>query len=131
VEFAHFESVTGQGVKGRCERGELLLGRREWVATARGDQAVAQVPATGGGFLGNLVEQRRIARAHHVARRHPAAGEGWWTNSSASGLRTLVLTGDRRAAGEHLKTELHLDEVRAELKPEEKVAAIKSLSDGK
>src|SRR6185295_16773886 len=39
-------------------------------------------------------------------------------------------TGDRRATAEYLKTELHLDEVRAELKPEEKVAAIKALSDG-
>jgi Cd2+/Zn2+-exporting ATPase len=48
----------------------------------------------------------------------------------ASGLRTVVLTGDRRATAEHLKTELHLDEVRAELKPEEKVAAIKLLSEG-
>src|SRR4030095_12307739 len=46
-----------------------------------------------------------------------------------SGLRTLVLTGDRRATAEYLKSELHLDEVRAELKPEEKVAAIQSLSD--
>jgi Cd2+/Zn2+-exporting ATPase len=48
----------------------------------------------------------------------------------ASGLRTVVLTGDRRATAEHLQRELHLDEVRAELKPEEKVAAIKALSEG-
>jgi Cd2+/Zn2+-exporting ATPase len=47
-----------------------------------------------------------------------------------SGLRTVVLTGDRRATAEHLKSELHLDEIRAELKPEEKVAAIKALSVG-
>jgi len=47
-----------------------------------------------------------------------------------TGLRTIVLTGDRRATAEHLKTSLHLDEIRAELKPEEKVFAIKSLSEG-
>ena len=44
-------------------------------------------------------------------------------------LRTVVLTGDRRATAEHLQKELHLDEVRFELKPEEKVAVIKLLSD--
>ncbi len=44
------------------------------------------------------------------------------------GLRTVVLTGDRKAAAEHLRDELTLDDVRAELKPEGKVAAIQELS---
>ena len=43
-------------------------------------------------------------------------------------LRTVVLTGDRKSAAENLKERLHLDDVRAELKPEEKVAAIRDLS---
>jgi len=45
-----------------------------------------------------------------------------------AGLRSVVLTGDRRAAAEHLRTELQLDDVRAELKPDQKVAAIRELS---
>ena len=44
------------------------------------------------------------------------------------GLRTVVLTGDRKATAEHFKSELNLDDVRAELKPEQKVAAIRELS---
>jgi len=130
VEFAHFESVTGHGVRGRCEQGEYLLGRREWIASARGDQAVAQVPPTAAGFseiwlsssglLGRIVLRDDI---------RPQA-QGVVDELKASGLRTVVLTGDRHATAEHLKAELHLDEVRAELKPEEKVAAIKLLSDG-
>jgi Cd2+/Zn2+-exporting ATPase len=43
-------------------------------------------------------------------------------------LRTVVLTGDRKSAAENLRERLHLDDVRAELKPEEKVAAIRELS---
>ena len=131
VEFAHFESVTGQGVRGRSEQGEFLLGRREWVASARGDQAVAQVPPTeagfseiwlsGGDLLGRIILRDDI---------RPQA-QGVVDELKRSGLRTVVLTGDRRATAEHLKRELHLDEVRAELKPEEKVAAIKLLSEGK
>jgi Cd2+/Zn2+-exporting ATPase len=46
----------------------------------------------------------------------------------AEGLRSVVLTGDRKAAAEHLREELMLDEVRAELKPDQKVAAIRELS---
>ena len=130
VEFAHFESVTGHGVRGRCEQGEYLLGRRDWIAAARGDQAVAQVPPTAAGFseiwlsssglLGRIVLRDDI---------RPQA-QGVVDALKASGLRTVVLTGDRHVTAEHLKAELHLDEVRAELKPEEKVAAIKLLSDG-
>jgi Cd2+/Zn2+-exporting ATPase len=44
------------------------------------------------------------------------------------GLRSVVLTGDNQAAGEHLRTQLKLDDVRAGLKPEEKVAAVRELS---
>jgi Cd2+/Zn2+-exporting ATPase len=46
----------------------------------------------------------------------------------AGGLRSVALTGDRRSTGEHLQRQLDLDEVRSELKPEEKVAAILSFS---
>jgi len=46
----------------------------------------------------------------------------------AAGLRSVVLTGDRKAAAEHLRAELKLDDVRAELKPDQKVAAIRELS---
>jgi Cd2+/Zn2+-exporting ATPase len=44
------------------------------------------------------------------------------------GLKSVVLTGDNHAAAEHLRIELKLDDIRAGLKPEEKVAAIRELS---
>jgi Cd2+/Zn2+-exporting ATPase len=45
------------------------------------------------------------------------------------GLKSVVLTGDRPAAAEALKRNLRLDDVRAGLKPEEKVAAIRSFTE--
>jgi len=130
VEFAHFESVTGQGVKGRCSAGEMFLGRREWIAASRHDQVVAQIAPTEAGFSeiwlsgGDLVG--RIILRDDI---RPQA-RGVLEALRAAGLRSVVLTGDRRATAEYLKTELRLDEVRAELKPEDKVAAIKALSEG-
>src|SRR5205807_4521839 len=44
------------------------------------------------------------------------------------GLQTIVLTGDRKPNAEHLKKELQLDDVRSELKPEQKVAVIHSFT---
>lgn len=130
VEFEHFESVTGQGVQGRCSAGEIVLGRRDWIAASRRDQVVAQIAPTEAGFseiwlsggelLGRIVLRDDI---------RPQA-RGVLDALRAAGLRSVVLTGDRRATAEYLKSELHLDEVRAELKPEEKVAAIKALSTG-
>ena len=131
VEFEHFESVTGQGVKGRRRIGEVMLGRREWIASSRRDQVVAQVPPTEAGFSEVWLSSGDLA-GRIILRDdiRPQAREVL-DALRTEGLRSVVLTGDRRATAEYLKTELHLDEVRAELKPEEKVAAIKSLSEGR
>jgi len=43
------------------------------------------------------------------------------------GLRAVVLTGDRKSSGEYLRKELQLEDVRTELKPEQKLSAIQSL----
>jgi Cd2+/Zn2+-exporting ATPase len=44
------------------------------------------------------------------------------------GLRPVVLTGDRKAAADHLKRELRIDDVRAELKPEQKLSEIQAMT---
>jgi Zn2+/Cd2+-exporting ATPase len=43
-------------------------------------------------------------------------------------LQTVVLTGDRKASAEHMRAELQLEDIRAELKPENKVAEIRALA---
>src|SRR4029077_3180488 len=40
----------------------------------------------------------------------------------------VVLTGDRKATAEHLRTQLELDDVRAELKPDQKLSEIRTLT---
>ena len=45
----------------------------------------------------------------------------------AMGIKTVMLTGDRRHTAEAVAQELGLDEVRAGLSPEDKVAAIQAL----
>jgi Zn2+/Cd2+-exporting ATPase len=127
-EFAQFESVTGMGLRARQAGMEYLLGRREWLAQGARAKIISQVPPTAAGFsevwiakndlLGRIVLRDDIRpQAAQVINelRH-------------EGLKTVVLTGDRAAAAEHLGSELKLDDVRAELKPEEKVAAIRELS---
>ncbi len=137
IEFPKFESVTGQGLRAQQHGHEILLGRREWVTT---QPDTTMTPAPNGparrpalrptpgfpksGWRGTVCLAVLFCATTSARRR-----KAWWRNCKRCGLRTLVLTGDRRATAEHLKTELHLDEVRAELKPEEKVAAIRELSE--
>jgi heavy metal translocating P-type ATPase len=48
------------------------------------------------------------------------------------GVRTVLLTGDRKETAEHLATTVSIDEIRAELLPEDKMTNIESLrTDGK
>ena len=91
---------------------------------------MAQVPPTEAGFSEIWLSRHGLLGRIVLRDDIRPQAQGVVDELKASGLRTVVLTGDRRATAEHLKTALHLDEVRAELKPEEKVAAIKLLSEG-
>jgi Zn2+/Cd2+-exporting ATPase len=128
LELSNFESITGQGLRARRNGSSCVLGRREWLAQGPHGQTIARVPATDAGFseiwlaegdlLGRLVLRDDIRpQARRVLEE--LRGEG---------LRTVVLTGDRKATAEHLRTELQFDDLRAELKPEEKLSEIRSLT---
>ena len=126
LELAGFESVTGQGLKARQAGEEVLLGKREWILSLRprsedSAQAVdaglgaSEVWVARGDLLGRVVLRDAIRPQAAAVLRE----------LRAEGLKSIVLTGDRRSAAEHLRAELQLDDVRAELKPEQKVAAIR------
>jgi Cd2+/Zn2+-exporting ATPase len=127
VELTQFESVTGQGLQARLDGQSIRLGKRSWAAAGR-PQADPEGSSADAGFsevwltYGDLVG--RITLRDDIRPQARAVVD----DLRRSGLRTVVLTGDRHAAGEHLQRELAVDEVRAELKPEAKVAAIAGLS---
>jgi Cd2+/Zn2+-exporting ATPase len=144
VELAGVESVTGLGLRATRGGVGVFLGRREWLAESGVEVAeafrlgdtetafvrrwTAQVPPTEAGF-----SEVWLAHGDLVGRvllrddlRPQAAGVV--DELRRAGLRSVVLTGDRRATGELLKARLNVDEVRAELKPDEKVAAIVGFS---
>jgi Cd2+/Zn2+-exporting ATPase len=127
IEFPEFESVTGEGLKARHASREIFLGKREWVeaqvgqggfAASQSGAGTSEVWISAGDLLGRVILRDDI-RPQSASVVEELRGEG---------LRSVVLTGDRKAAAEHLRTELKLDDVRAELKPEQKVAAIQEMS---
>ena len=129
-EFGHFESVTGLGLEAHSGSGIYRLGRREWLEKGEAAPLMRGVPPTEAGYsevwltAGELVG--RVVLRDDV---RPEA-RGLLTALRQAGLRTVVLTGDRRATADHLQQELGLEDVRAELKPEQKVAEIRALTQG-
>lgn len=128
VQFENFESVTGQGLKANHRGTECRLGGRDWFnfESRRGlkigepvDAGFSEVWIEAGELLGRVVLRDDI-------RPQSATLVGELRHE---GLRSVVLTGDRKAAAEHLREELKLDDVRAELKPEGKVAEIRRLTE--
>ena len=134
--LTRFASLTGLGLEAESpETGlRIRLGRREWALEpsaaeslrSASDAAVIQtsevwLSCTGAqtqplvGKL-SLRDDIRPAAAATVAALH------------RRGLKTVVLTGDRAAAAAHLQSILGVGEIRAQLKPEEKLAFIAGLS---
>jgi Cd2+/Zn2+-exporting ATPase len=124
LALEHFESITGQGLTARHDGVDCWLGRKELAANHHAIPETAAAPGISevwvrkGDLLGRLLLRDDI---------RPQAARVMDQLRSA-GLKSVVLTGDRQETAEFLKTQLHLDDIRAQLKPEEKVAAIQEFT---
>jgi Cd2+/Zn2+-exporting ATPase len=123
-----FESITGQGLRARHQGEAWMLGRREWLAASEFAPILAQVPAADSGcseiwLAGGTLVGRILLRDDIRPQARPVVEE-----LRQAHLRTVVLTGDRSGAARHLHTALGIDDVRAELKPDEKLSVIREFT---
>jgi len=129
LDLKNFESVTGHGLRAQVNGGVCVLGRREWLAGLSDStifkQAHASEPGLSEIWLSTDGLLGRIVLRDDIRPEAPALIE----LLKLERLRTIVLTGDRKAAADHLQSELKIDDVRSELKPEEKVQAIRQLTE--
>ena len=132
VEISNLESVSGAGLEAMVEGHGVRLGKRNWIAEIipdLGDTVILPAIAKTEKGMSEvwLVFKDLLGRVLLRDDLRPEA-RGVVEKLRALGLRSVVLTGDRRETGEHLRQQLAVDEVRAELKPEEKVQAIQSFT---
>ena len=126
-----FESLTGRGLAGRDAAGEPLLVGSEALLQERGVMLPAQVSAD----LAELREKGRTAVA--VARGSEVLGvigiADTIREDSAEavaglkelGIKTVLLTGDNRAAAEYIAAEAGIGEVAAEVLPTQKAEVVR------
>jgi Cu+-exporting ATPase len=127
----NFHSITGQAVEG------LVAGRRLTVGSARAMQAFGGVPASlsknadalraqGKGAMFAAIDGRvaaLIAVADPVKETTPDAVR----LLKAQGIRLVMLSGDARKTAEAVARQIGIDEVVAEVLPEQKVEKVKAL----
>ena len=131
-EVTDFENLAGRGVRGTVEGARVLVGRENLLdgaampaelatakasAEARGETAVVVV--WGGEARGVLVVADTVK---------PASREAI-TQLKGLGLTPVLLTGDNRAVAEHIAAEVGIDEVIAEVMPEDKIAEVTRLQE--
>ena len=108
----------------QIDGGEVRLGKRAWAQLPDHDSCKAvAAPETIGVSEVWLAAPDLCGRVLLRDDVRPEA-RGLIEALRRRGLRTLVLTGDRKTAADQLAKDLALDEIRAELKPDDKLTII-------
>ncbi|MEZ5387362.1 MAG: heavy metal translocating P-type ATPase [Prosthecobacter sp.] len=127
-KLAEFHSIAGQGLRGRTEAGLSYVGRRELVKDSALGDALSSVPDAPLGFSEVWVLHEQIVGRVLLKDEVRPGSRAVLEKLEADGVRTVMLTGDRRAAASEVARQLGLSEVRAGLHPEDKVAAIREFT---
>jgi Cd2+/Zn2+-exporting ATPase len=124
----NFQIVPGKGATGRWEGREVWLGSSRYL-TERGqatDDVRQRVEAMTG--AGRTVEGKVVCGLIALADAvRPGAGAAVRALREAGVEHVVMLTGDNEATARAVAREVGVDDVRAELLPAEKVAAVESL----
>ncbi len=127
IAVEDFQSITGQGVRGRIDGASLMLGRRELLEKGPLAGWAKKLPAAPAELSEVWVVARDLVGRILLKDQIRAESRDVLARLKAEGIRTVMLTGDRRHTAESVAREIGLDEVRAGLSPEDKVRAIQSL----
>jgi len=125
------DSVTGKGIRGRVGNRAVVLGNdalleAEGVAAGELGERAASLRAGGATVMFAVVDGAvagLIAVADPIKESTPQAIR----DLRAAGLRVVMLTGDNRVTAEAVARELGIDEVEAEVLPEDKHGVVERL----
>jgi len=141
-DAARFQSVAGKGVRADVDDGTIHIGNRSYFQTVLGDESV---DGLGPGLSRlNILESEGKTSVLVARKRHgdTVTVLGWLAFTDTvrpnaaemiDDLRSLgvehiaMLTGDNERVAQRVADEVGIDEVQAELLPEEKVATIEGL----
>ena len=126
-----FESVTGMGVRGRIGGKVLALGNKALIATVGADVESVWVSAErlrkDGASVMFLAVDGRLAGAVAVADPIKASTLPAVNALRAAGLHLVMASGDAQATAEAVGRTLGIEDVRGEVRPQDKAALVQQL----
>ena len=126
-----FQSIPGQGIQGTIDGRRVLFGNRILMDGARVDVSAlseqAAVLRRDGQTVMFLAADGRAAGLVGVADPIKEWAPEAIQLLRADGLRIVMLTGDSRTTAEAVAARLHIDEIRAEVLPDQKNLVIREL----
>ncbi len=127
-----FESVPGAGIKGRINSQNVLLGKERFLKDSGIEipedlrQKAQELQERSQTVVWVALDKRTVgilSISDPIKETTPAAIKGL----QAMGLKVLMLTGDNKSTAQAIARELKIDEVYAELKPQDKQEIVKKL----
>jgi Cu+-exporting ATPase len=126
-----FDSTTGKGVTGTIEGKRVALGNMRLFAELKVDMQALEIRADelrrDGATVIFVAVDGRVAGAIAVADPIKAAAAEAVRSLQGEGLRIVMLTGDNRTTAEAVARKLGIDEVHAEVLPQDKGMVVSRL----
>jgi Cu+-exporting ATPase len=128
-----FDSPNGKGVVGKIEGQRVLIGNRllmesEDIDTSGFEKDADQLRRDGATVIFAAVE-KQICGLIAIADPIKETTESAITELQKDGIRVVMLTGDNQTSAEAVARKLHIDEVEAEVLPEDKGKIVQRLKD--
>ena len=128
-ESEGFESITGQGVTGRVDGRDTAVGNRALMAALGIDiadlAAAADAQFESGATVMWAALDGRAAAALAVADPIKSSTPDAIASLHREGLKVVMVTGDSRQAAVAVAERLGIDEVEAEVRPEQKLQVVR------
>ncbi len=133
TEALDFEAPNGMGVIGQIDGKRIALGNRllmesEGVNTQSQDTHADQLRSDGATVIFASIDGN-LAGLLAIADPVKETTEAAITALQKDGIRVVMLTGDNRTSAEAVARKLHIDEVEAEVLPEDKGKIVQRLKD--
>ena len=131
IEATRFESITGKGVKGEVDGHRVAVGNRSLLEKLDAGELAAQAEAlrANGQTIMFVVVDEKPAGLIGVADPIKETTSDAVKQLHAEGIRIVMLTGDSRTTAEAVARKLGIDEVVAEVLPDQKAVAVKKFQD--
>ncbi len=131
LDVEDFGAVVGRGVHGRVAGRELVLGNHRWIeerglCTPR-LEALLQEHEAEGRSITLLADAQEVLALFAVADATRASSREAVSDLAALGVRVVMLTGDNPATARTIARQVGIDDVRAGLLPQDKLAIVRQL----